>query len=535
VPLGVVLSLALAACSQTDATAPAPTPTPGGTLTFATDSQPDCLDPAFSPVDVTALVDRNIFDSLVAMTPEGKAEPWLAEKWTMSPDGKTYRFTLKSGVTFHDGTPFNAEAVKASLDHVVDPKTKSAYAASLISGYTGATVIDDRTVEVSLAKPRASFLASLSTSYLGIQSPKSLRDNAANLCLQPVGSGPFKFVSWTKNADLQLTKNADYNWGSSLAKHTGAARLDGLTIKFIPEASVRFGTLTSGQAQVIGGVPPANVGTLQNSAELQLMRADAPGAVYAMHLNSVAGPLADERVRVALQRSLNIDPLVKSLYFGQYSRAWSLLGPTTVGYDKSTEGSWPYDPGMAGKLLDEAGWTARDADGYRTKDGKRLTLKWPYTAAFNRDQREVLGQGLQADAKKAGIELNYVSEDRGAYVKDILDRNADINGTSFVRAEPDILRYHLASDQLSGKGGGNVFHITDPQLDSWLNDAVASTDLPTRQRLYANVQQELNKRALNIPLYVPAYLLGASKKVHELSFEPNAYPVFYDAWLERAP
>lgn len=518
-PLAAV-AVAVSGCAATAATA-------SDTLTFATDTQPDCLDPQVSSGDITALVDRNIFDSLVSMTPDGRFHPWLARSWTISPDELTYTFELVPGAVFHDGTPVDAEAVRATLDHAVDKNTKSQYAASLIRGYAGAVAVDRDTVEVRLSTPSAPFLQALSTAYLGIQSPKSLRDNAGALCFQPVGSGPFRFGSWTRNRSIVLHRNDDYRWGPASAEHTGPPRIRELTIEYVPENRVRHGMLTSGQADVVGALPPSAVSLLRHSADFRFLRADSPGAGYNLLLNSGRAPLSDYRVRAALLHAVRLDQLVSSIYFGQFSRSWSPIGPATAAYDPTVEGLWRHDPEQANRLLDEAGWTGRDAEGYRTRDGQRLSLKWPYTAQLIREQRDVLGQGVQAEAKRVGIEIRYLGEDSGTFIKDILGRDADLHAFSFVRSDPDVLRYLFASDQTSDRGGGNVFHLADPAVDGWLAAATASRDPAVRAENYALVQRHVMRNALIMPLYVPAYLVGAAARVRGLAFDAQAYPLFY--------
>lgn len=517
----------VAACSS--GTTPAGTePSIGGTLTFATDQQPDCLDPQVSARDVVDLIDRNMFDSLVKLTPDGKFHPWLAQKWEISADNLAYTFHLRPGVTFHDGTPLNAAAVKATMDHAVDPRTKSRYAANLISGYTGATIVDDSTVTLLLSRPSAPFLQALSTAYLGIQSPKSMADNAAGLCEKPVGSGPFQFVKWDKNTSIEMTRNPKYDWGPATAGHTGAARLDGLTIKFVAEDTVRFGALGSGQADVISTVPTGKFGTLRSSGDLQDLKAEAPGAPYTVFFNTSDGPLSDEKVRIALQRSVDLDALVQSVYFGQYGRAWSPLSPTTPFYDATTVGSWKHDPGQAGKLLDEAGWAQRDAEGYRTKDGKRLTLRWPHLASQERDQRGLLAQGIQAQAKQAGFEIQYNTVDQGTIGQVIKTRQLDLFDVSFTRADPDILRYFFGSGS-----SGNIFKLAVPELDGWLTEGATSSDPDVRRRAYARAQEYLVTHAIALPVYVPANLVGAVNKVQGLAFDAQVYPLFYDAWIAK--
>jgi peptide/nickel transport system substrate-binding protein len=522
---------ALAACGSS-APAASGTPVSGGTLIYASDQLPDCLDPAVSPKDVVGVVDRQVFDSLVSESPDGAFHPWLAGSWTISASGTVYTFHLRPGVTFQDGAPLDAAAVKTSLDHVVARATASEYAASLLGPYAGTSVVDPSTVRITLSTPFEPLLQALSTPYLGIQSPKALKaDTQSQLCAHPVGSGPFTFVSWTKPTSLVLKNNPTYGWAPRNATHQGAAYLAGITFQFNTEDASRFGSLTSGQSDVIEDVPPVNVKTLKAESTLGLLTEQLPGAVYTIGLNTAKGPLADAKVREALQRSINLDQLVQSIYFGQYARAWSMLSPTTPDYDASLVNSWPYDPALANRLLDQAGWTGRDAAGYRTENGRELTLRWP--AAGPRQDRSALAQGIQAEAKLVGINIDYVSEDEGSYLRDVVAGKLDIVDTSFVRDEPDVLRHFYASGQTILKGGANEFGLDVPQLDQWLNAGSASSDQAVRRQDYANVQQYIIQNAVAVPIYVPTSLVGYRTSVHSLALDPNGALLFYGAWIAK--
>ena len=503
-----------------------------GRIVYAVDTQPDCLDPQISPYDVTAALGRGVFDSLVAMDGRGRVRPWLATSWQVSDDGRAYTFHLRDGVRFHDGTAFDATAVKATLDHTVAPETKSQYAAGLISMYEGATVVDARTVRIRLSRPYTPFLQVLSTATFGIQSPAALRANRGRTCLKPVGSGPFVFAGWTRNRRIELDRNPHYAWGPPDAANRGPAHVAGVTVEFIPEAASRFGALSSGQVDLTSAVPPSHVGRLRHADGFRLMRATQPGAPYTLMLNVNRAPLDDPRVRRALQRSVRFDALVKALYSGAYERSWSPLTPATSGYARAAEGSWPYDPAEAARLLDAAGWTGRDEQGYRTRDGVRLTVHWPYMNSLMRDQRALLGQGIQAEAKRAGIELRFTALEPGAYLQKAVGRDADVLAFSWNRAEPDILRTFFDSAQTGDKGGVNAFGVADPQLDGWLREASATRDPARRAALYAKAQTRVNDQVYALPVYAPATLLGVADRVHGVTFDVQAYPRFHDARLE---
>lgn len=507
------------------------TPVSGGNLTIGTSRALNCLDPQVSATSAAGIIDRAIFDSLVSAAPDGTFKPWLAQRWTVSPDGLTYTFDLRPGVTFQDGTPLTAAAVKATLDHAVDPATKSEYAAGLLGPYAGSTAVGTSTVKVRLKKPYGALLQALSTPYLGIQSLTSLTGDTKALCDKPVGSGPFSLAGWSKTTSVVLKRNAGYRWGPPTAEHTGPAYLETVTYKFLTEDAVRVGALTSGQLDVVTEVPPARVKTLKSAGSYHLLQAQVPGVVDSLFFNVNRAPLNDEKVRSALLKSVDIGKLVTSVGSGQYSRAWSLLSPATPDYS-GTENSVTYDPAAAGALLDQAGWTGRDADGYRTRGGTRLTLQMPVAKRLVSTMDDTIFQGIQAEAKKAGFDIEYKTVDVGTYVSDVLGAKLDLLSDGFRRSSPDILRYLFASDQTPEHGGGNTMHYHEPQLDGWLDDAAAATDPAARTKDYQQAQQYLIEHALALPLYVGEEIVATSSKVHGLTLENQASLAFYDAWTD---
>ncbi|MFF2751433.1 ABC transporter substrate-binding protein [Kitasatospora sp. NPDC058048] len=540
VPAAGLAAVLLAGCSSAGPAGPGAgaegAPVRGGTLKYAVAVGTSCLDPHVSPGDVTAVIQRNVFDSLVYLDDKGAFHPWLAKSWQISPDARTYTFQLREGVTFHDGTVFDAAAVKANLDHVKDPRTKSLYAASLLGPYTGTEVVDPHTVRVSFAEPYVPFLQAVATPYLGIASPKSLAEKADQLCAggeNSVGTGPFKETEYVKNDHVEFKRNDAYAWAPEGAANQGAPYLDGLTIRFLPEDSVRSGALTSRQVDA-ATLPVTAVRTVRAATGIEVNRTQNPGVVYSLFLNTTRGPLQDERVRRAVQRSVDVDALVKSIYFGEYERAWSPLSPTTpAAYEAGLKDALPHDPAAAGRLLDEAGWSARDADGYRVKDGKRLTLHWPYIASLVRDQRDTLAAGIQADLKKAGVELVRDSIDNGTYFKIYASGDYDLWDNSWVRADPAILAGFYLSSSTPAAGGQNVSLSKDPELDGWLTAGAATTDPAARKADYTKAERWAVEHGTVLPLYVTTNLIGHTQLVRGLAFDANAWPQFAGVWKSK--
>ncbi|MCD0449832.1 ABC transporter substrate-binding protein [Actinocorallia sp. API 0066] len=536
----LVAALLLGGCSSGDDPAAGPsggTPVQGGEVVFAVDTEPVSFDVHVSQQDITGTILRNLFDSLVHQDGEGKFHPWLAESWEVADDLKSYTFKLRKDVKFTDGTPFDAEAVKVNFDRIADPATKSQLAATLLGPYAGTEVVDAHTAKVTFKESFAPFLQAASTAYLGFYSPKTIKENGDKLAAggaTGVSTGPFVFSGYTKGQSAEFTKNPDYAWAPKDAANSGAAYLDKLTIRFLPEASVRVGSLTSGQIQVAAAVPPQDAQTISGNASLTLDAKDSPGSNFSLFLNTSKAPLNDEKVRKAIQIGINIDAGVKNLYFGQYKRAWTLLSPSTAGYNKALENTWPYDEAAANKLLDEAGWTSRDGEGYRTKDGKRLTVNWPLLPAqFVRDKRDILGQGFQADLKKIGIEADRPQDDIGTYIANVYGGKADIADYSWGRAEPDVLWLLLNGASDPRKGGQNATFLNDPQLTEWTNTGRSTLDEAVRNDVYGKAQQRAIDLAIVVPIYTPTAVTGRAKAVNGLAYDGNAWPVFQGAWLAK--
>ena len=491
-----------------------------------------------SAFQATALVMRNSFDSLVYQQNDGSFVPWLATSWQISDDGLQYTFDLRDDVTFHDGEPFNAEAVKANFEHVVAPETASADAASLIGYaetggfYTGTEVVDEYTVRVDFSQPYAPFLQAVSTAKLGFYSPATLRNNAAQLPAGgpgiSVGTGPYVLSEYTPDQSIVFTANENYNWAPEGSTHQGAPAIDTLEFRILPESSVRTGALTSGEAQIASDIAPNTVDQIGD--EFTVENVTMPGLPYTLFLNELHGVFADQNVRQAFALGVDIGPAVETIYQGQAARAWSILSPATPNsYDPSLEDSWQYDPDQANALLDASGWSERDADGYRTKDGARLSARWlAYTPVS--DANASLGDVVQSDLRELGFEIVRDNLEVAQYYEEFDQRNYDLSDWSFPSVDADVLRAHLHSG-----GYKNGSSTADPIVDSLLDDAIATSDPAEREALYQQLQQWNATHVAMIPITVPSAITAYSSAIKNLSFDLYGQPLFYEASLTTAP
>ncbi|MEO2257099.1 ABC transporter substrate-binding protein [Paenibacillus amylolyticus] len=499
----------------------------GGNLTFALATSPDTLDPHRSGLAVTVRAIRTIYDNLVVQLPDGSIKPWLATEWSVSEDGKSYTFKLREGVKFHDGTPFNAEAVKYNLDRVIDPATKAANSLALIRPYSSSEVIDEYTIKVNLESPSQAFLGNLSQALLGIVSPTAAQKYGDQLGKNPVGTGPYTFVKWDENADIVVAKNKDYNWGPETVENKATPHVDTITFKIVPEEATRIGSVQSSQVLAAETVPPQNIAALKNDPNQQLLQANTVGLPYTLFFNLRKAPWDDVKVRQAVQSAVDVESIVNTLYLGNYERAWSALSPGILGYDASLEGSINPDINKANQLLDEQGWV-KGADGIRAKDGQKLTLRY-VDGSPNREKRNDIAAIIQQQLKQVGIAVEVeITKDIATVIYQNWDY--DLYGNSQVNSDPNALYafYHTSAEgerpTLSG--------LSDPKIDELLEQGAIETDPDKRVEIYNQIQQYLIEQAVILPIYVFPYTVAASKKVEGIKFDSLGYPLFNDVRIQ---
>lgn len=534
----LVLMLLLSACGGQQASSGSTTaagalaaqgvPAQGGELSFALATSPDTLDPHRSGLAVSVRVIRTIHDSLVVQLPDHTIKPWLATEWEVSEDGLSYTFKLREDVKFHDGTPFNAEAVKYNFDRILDPATKASNAAALLQPYQSSEVLDEYTVRLNLATPSRAFLGNLSQALLGIVSPAAAQKYGDQLGQHPVGTGPFKFVKWEENAGIHVERNPDYKWAPELVTNQGAPYLDGIDFRIVPEEATRIGSVQSKQVLAAETVPPQHILTLEKDPNFQLLQTNTVGLPYTLFFNKDREPWNELKARQAVQLAVDVDRIVKTLYLGTYERAWSPLTPGTFGYDASLEQSIKPDIPKANRLLDELGWV-RGEDGIRVKDGKKLTLRY-VDGTPNREKRNDIAVMIQQQLKQIGIAVEVeITKD----IRTVVYTNGDYDlyGNSQVNSDPNALYsfYH----SYDPKGQASLSRLNDPGVDQWLEQGRVEKDDGKRAELYQQVQQYIIDHAIILPIYVFPYTVAASNSVQGVLFDSLGYPLFNDVSLQK--
>ncbi|WP_329110297.1 ABC transporter substrate-binding protein [Micromonospora sp. NBC_01699] len=495
---------------------------PGGTLTFAVGSYAGCVDPHQVGSNDTIYSLRQIVDSLTDQDPAtGKIVPWLAESWEVSPDAKTFTFRLRPGVTFSDGTPVDARAVKDNFDAALKLGAKASLATGYLSGYVATEVRDDLTAVVSFGQPNAQFLQATSTFSLGLVAGTSVRKTPDQRCTDGVvGSGPFVLDGYLANQSITLVKRKGYNWGSSLWRKPGEAYLDRVLFTVVPEAGVRTGSLASGQVDAIGSVSLADEAALGAGGGVDLRARANPGVVFNLGLNNSGPALRDVAVRQAIQVALDRRQIVDTVYPTGSKPATSILAHTTP-YYRDLGAQLTFDQARAKSLLDAAGWRV-GGDGIRTRDGARLSLSvgWFANAATNQPSLELIQQQLRA----VGVEITLKELQLAKIAQVQQAGDFDALWGNITRADPDILRATYST------GLANVYRLAPGPLDAVLTEQAATVDQAKRQALVDQAQELIVRDAYVIPVVELTTALGVSKKVHDLGFEASSRIQLHDTW-----
>jgi len=507
-------------------------PKPGGNLTIAFDGTASTafkLDPHDCLFAPQARILRSIFDNLVVLQPDQTVAPWLATAWEISPDRRQYVFTLRQDVVFHDGTKFDAAAVKANFDRILDP-ANALLSLPQIGSYTGATVLSPYQVRLEFSAPFEAFLRNLSAAGLAIVSPAAVAKYGKVFGQNPVGTGPFKFVSLTPGEEIRLTKNPDYNWVPANAAHPGPAYIDNLVFTNVPEQLTRVAALQSGQVQGADLIPSQNIAQFKADPTYQFLQKEMLDTNYALSLNAAKAPWDDVDIRNAVRLSLNIDAIVRIIYLGTIERAWSPLSPNMFGSaEQVLRNGWKPDPAQARSILDAKGWVP-GSDGIRVKNGQRLSISF-LDYQGNREQRLDLLQLVRRQLQASGIELSIDSETMGGYISKAAGGEFDAGAGAQYAADPDVLRYSFVPQLRSSY---NFIKTNDPQLNQLLIAAAAEADSTQRAQLYVQAQQLIVDKVYAIPIYILAYNIALASSVQGVALDTHGFPIFHAASLGTA-
>ncbi|MEE0131038.1 MAG: ABC transporter substrate-binding protein [Clostridium sp.] len=461
------------------------TPVPGGSVVYGMTQDLASLDPHVDTDAGTRDVVFNLYEGLVKPTSDGGFISAVASDYTISDDAKTYTFTLRDGITFHDGTPVTIEDVKYSIDRYAEIQGESSAFSSLVDSVE---VQDDKTLVVNLKESYSEFLPMMTIAII----PQSNEDPAGN----PIGTGPFKYVSYTPGQNLELEKYDGY-W------QEGVPSLDSVEFKFIADVDTAFVELQAGTIDILKYLTSAQAETLGDDYNIVQ---GSMNLVHAMYLNSAYEPLSKTEVRQALCYAVDRDAINNFIFGGKSHIIGSHMIPAmSKYYEPEAETVYSYDPEKAKELLADAGYA----------DGFDLEITVPSSYSQHVDSAQIIADELS----QVGINVTLNQVEWSTWLQDVYkggNFQATVIGFDGTLAPSDWLKKYVTDD------AKNFMHYSNTEYDDVFNTAYTTVDDDVKVENYKKAQMILAEDAAAVYIEDPANLVAVSKKFGGYTFYPTA-------------
>lgn len=437
-------------------------------LTIAIQLEPPHMDPTSAAAGaIDSVLYSNVFEGLTRFMSDGSVVAGLAESWTISEDGLTYTFSLRDGVTFHDGTTMDAEDVKFSLDRARAEDSANAQKA-LFANIADVSIVDPQTVAVTLTAPDGNFLFNMAWGDAVIVAPESIE----GIKQTPIGTGAFKFDQWVQGDRVELSRNPDY-WGDAPA-------LESATFKFISDPTAAFAAMMAQDIDAFAGFPaPENLPQFEADPRFQVLVGSTEGETI-LSTNNKMPPLDDVRVREAIAHAIDRQAIIDGAMFGLGTPIGTHFAPHNPDYIDLTAQS-AYDPEKAKALLAEAGF----ADGFTT------TLKLPPPSYARRG-----GEIIAAQLRAVGIQTEITNLEWAQWLEEVF-RGKDFGLTIVSHTEPFDIGIYARPDY--------YFQYDNPEFQELMNILTATTDPEARSALLETAQKTIADDYVNGYLFQLAF------------------------------
>ncbi|WP_333870695.1 ABC transporter substrate-binding protein [Desulforamulus putei] len=493
-------------------------------LVVGLQAEPATLDPHQMQDYNSTRAGRSIFNTLVEFKDEStEVEPGLATSWDISEDGLVYTFHLREGVKFHDGTPFNAEAVKFSIERQIDPKHPYhdtgtyPYAEFTFGMVKSVDVVDDKTVKITLKERFAPFLANMAMHAACIVSPEAVKKYGKDFTKNPVGTGPYKFVSWNPGVEVVLEKNPDY-WGDK-------AKIDKLIFKPIIEDQARLTELEAGNVDFIVNILPDDLARLKSDSRFTVT--EQPGMhVWYTALNCQQKPFDNVKVRQAVNYAINKDAIVKNILKDTGVKAESPLPPVIWSHTSDVE-KYDYNPEKAKQLLAEAGYP----------NGFEVTY-WVPESGSGMQQPVAMATAIQSDLAKVGIKVKIQTLEWTTYLDKVFvpaDKSEmKMHQMSWIgdNGDPDNFLFILLSGEQWPQAGFNDAYYKNEKVDQLLKKARTLSKQEERAPLYQEAQKLIMQDSPWVIVDHETQIVAMSNKVKGFKLHPTGVFRFEKADLE---
>lgn len=493
-------------------------PRQGGSLMIATQADAATLDPHNTGDVPSGIVELHIYETLVQWTEDGNIGPGLATEWTWSDDNLTLTMKLREGVKFHDESTLNADVVKFSFDRILDPEN-NLRARPQYATIESVEASDEQTVVIRLSEPNGAIMPALAAPLASIISKDALEKYGADISLNPVGTGPFKFVRWDTKEQIVLEAFEDY--------HGGRPNLDRITFRPVPEQQARVAMLEAGDAHVAAPVPLQDLPRLDDDPRFVIQSINGMDNLH-MPLNTLREPFDDVRVRQALNYAVDKEALVENVYFS-YAKPLndSPLAPATWGYQPVGE-YYAYDVEKAKALMEEAG----------VSDGFKMEI-WIPDGRYIQDRR--VGEAVAGYLDAINIDVELQTFEWATYVNKILGGSPDpppeygavlISFAVGTRDADRGLSPIFRCDQWVPNGFNLSFYCNE-EADAALTEGRRATAPEARLKAYAEAQKLIMEDAPAIFLVAYEFVGAHDAKVHNVVLDPWGGVIVKNAWIEQ--
>ena len=484
----------------------------GGTFTEVLSSDPETLDPHITSNSVSWTVFTEIYSALVYQDIDLSFKGMLAESWEISEDNTEITFALREGVTFHDGSEFNADSVKFTIERLKEIGAKSPiYDAALA---INVEVVDPLTVKFIFDAPNAGFFNSFAGGYGGMLSQSAVEAAGEDYGRQPVGTNSFQFAEWQTGSSVTLSKFEDFTTPEEYFENQGAPHIDNLAWRVIAEPFAQVASLETGEVDAVD-LTATDLPRFENDDNYEIFSARNTTMAY-LGLTRTRPMMEDPLVRKAIAHATNREEIVTTLFEGGLAEAVSTpLPPSVPGYNEELEALSPaFDVEAAKALLEEAGWVEGD-DGTREKDGQKLAPELYTNTSATFGQVATL---LQAQYRLAGIDVQINALETAALLDFTPRGEHDMLLLSWGWSDPDVLHLFLSTDRLESS---NRVHYSNPDFDAVLLEGQQTMDQEARMEVYYRAQEILLEDLPWVPLYMPITKTAVNKRVQGLQVFPT--------------
>ena len=494
------------------------------TLTIGIASEPVSLD--IHKTSWADIVHGLMYDTLVVLDADNLTyKPWLAEEYSVSEDGTEITFKLREDVTFHDGTPFNAAAVKYTYDRFNDPEM-AAPGASAIGPLDEVVVVDEYTVKLVYSEPYAIAFFVLGGSYFGFVSEQAVNELGEDFGREPVSTGPYMIDELNPGDSVVYKRNPDYKWPNHLVENEGAALFERVVFKIIPDETTRVLALEEGTIDLMG-VPSAHAARVEENEDLTVYKEMSNTVTY-LGFNHKKAPWNDQRIRQAVAHAINKDDIVEFAMEGMAEPAYNLMPPIMWGYwEGASEHIYSHEPDKVKPLLAEAGYDVVDDEGFVTKDGERLTLE---ITTYSDPEYVRVTENVLTQLRDAGIDAKMRSLERSTLLASTPEGEHDAILILYGYLDPDIFYYFFHSSRLPTT---NRCHFVDPEIDALLEEGRTTMDPDARFEVYKEVQTRLAQDGVWVPLFSSYSVTAVRNEVKDFKLHPATKAwLLHDAYKE---